>query len=333
MAARSCTLVGRYAIAACLLAAAGCAAEDTQSTLHKMMPSFMLSDQDQAERKLKDPESLHLAYGKFQEQVGQSVEARKSYEAALHDNPQSVDAVLGLARLDQLANHPKDAEAGFQKALHLKPGDPKVLASLGQFYVSQKQWPEAFQSLNAAIAAAPSEVFYKHELAVAKTLSGDLNAGVALFSQLVGPDKAHYNVAYLLRQEGKTQDAIQQCRIVLTMNPNFEPAKVMMTQIHEQLVAESHAPRSRGAAPATGRVDTAFAAGPSPAAIPAGAVGTSNQPLTGASQASWQPPARPTSRALPVTESDSMYDTPSTPPGPNATSSPISSGLGDPWGK
>ncbi|HEX4070487.1 MAG TPA: tetratricopeptide repeat protein [Planctomycetaceae bacterium] len=320
MRERSDTRFGRWAIAACLLAAVGCASEDTQSALHKVTPSFMLSDQDKAERQLKDPEALHLAYGKFQEQVGQSVEARKSYEAALRDDPQSVDAVLGLARLDQLADHPKDAETGFQKALRLKPGDPKVLASLGQFYVSQKRWPDAFQSLNAAIAAAPGEAFYKHELAVAKTASGDVSAGLALFSQLVGPDKAHYNVAYILRREGKTEDAVRQCQITLTMNPNFEPAKTMLAQIHEGLVAQSRGPSPRGANPS------------SPSAVTASAVGTSNQPVSGASQASWQPPAKPAPRALPVTESDSMYDTP-TPPGSTATSdrSASSSGLTDPW--
>ena len=99
------------------------------------------------------------------------------------------------------------------------------LASLGQFYVSQKRWPEAFQSLNAAIAAAPHDVFYKHELAVAKTASGDVESGLALFTQLVGPDKAHYNVALLLRQEGKIEAAAQECRLVLSINPKFEPGE------------------------------------------------------------------------------------------------------------
>jgi tetratricopeptide (TPR) repeat protein len=321
MRARSDMRFGRWTIAACLLAAVGCASEDSQSTFHKMTPSFMLSDQDKAERQLKDPEALHLAYGKFQEQVGQSAEARKSYEAALRDDPRSVDAILGLARLDQLADHPKDAETGFQKALHLKPGDPKVLASLGQFYVSQKRWPDAFQSLNAAIAAAPGEAFYKHELAVAKTASGDLNAGLALFSQLVGPDKAHYNVAYILRREGKTEDAIQQCQITLKMNPNFEPAKAMLAQIHEGLVAQSRGPMPRGGNPS------------SPSAVTASAVGTSNQPIAGASQASWQPPAKPAPRGLPVTESDSMYDTPTPPSATSAGDrSASASGLTDPWG-
>ena len=120
MRARSDAKFGRWAIAACLLAAVGCASEDTQSALHKATPSFMLSDQDKAQRQLKDPEALHLAYGKFQEQVGQSSEARKSYEAALRDDPQSVDAVLGLARLDQLADMDIHLFNGIDRAMSMR---------------------------------------------------------------------------------------------------------------------------------------------------------------------------------------------------------------------
>jgi tetratricopeptide (TPR) repeat protein len=320
MSARYAMTVGRFATAACLLAVAGCATEDMQSGMRKMTPSFMLSDQEKAERNLKDPASLHVAYGKFQEQTGQPVEARKSYEAALHDDSQSTDAILGLARLDQLADKPKDAEAGFQKALHLKPGDGKCLASLGQFYVSQKRWPDAFEALNAAIAASPKDIFYKHELAVAKTTSGDVEAGLALFSQLVGPEKAHYNVAFLLKQQGKTQAAVQECQVALRINPTFEPAKVMLTQIRDQQLAESH-PGAYGKAPAMTKaspIQTSLGSAPQ---IGAG-VGTTNQPATSASQASWQPPPRPASSGLPssglpLTSGDSTFDTASAqPPAP-----------------
>lgn len=333
MAARYDKTVGRCAIAACLLAAAGCAStDDMQSSLRKITPSFMLSEQDKAERNLKDPVALHLAYGQFQEKVGQAADARKSYDAALHEDPQSVDAILGLARLDQLADNAKDAEAGFQKALRLKPGDARVIASLGQFYVSQKRWPEAFQSLNAAIAAAPKEIFYKHELAVAKTASGDVDAGLALFSQLVGPEKAHYNVAFLLRQEGKTQAAVQQCRVALQINPNFEPAKAMLAQIHDrQMAAAARATTPAGRTTAS-PIQTTPGAGQSQNGFAAGTVGTSNQPAARASQASWQPPAQPATGGLPLTSGDVTFD-----PAPPQNATPASGKPGpsaaatDPW--
>jgi tetratricopeptide (TPR) repeat protein len=330
MPARYDRIGGCGAIAACLLMAAGCATEDMQSGLRKVTPSFMLSDQDKAERNLKDPASLHLAYGKFQEQIGQPAEARKSYDAAIRDDPQSTDAILGLARLDQLAGNAKDAEAGFQKALRLKQGDPKCLASLGQFYVSQKRWPEAFQSLNAAIAAAPKDTFYKHELAVAKTASGDLNAGLALFSQLVGPEKAHYNVAYLLRQEGKTEAAVQECHLALRINPKFEPAKVMLAQIHDRQVADAlvTAPGKPPAGTATASPIQTSLGATQPQAGP----GVGGTFTASASQASWQPPSRPLTGALPLTSGDAPFDSaPPQSPAPPAPRPGVPATAGDPW--
>ena len=334
MSARYAMTIGRFAmavclLAVCLLAVAGCATEDMQSGMRKVTPSFMLSDQEKAERNLKDPAALHLAYGKFQEQTGQPGEARKSYDAAIRDNPQSTDAILGLARLDQLADKPKDAEAGFQKALRIKPGDGKCLASLGQFYVSQKRWPEAFESLNAAIAASPKDIFYKHQLAVAKTASGDIEAGLALFSQLVGPEKAHYNVAFLLKQQGKTQAAVQECQVALRFNSKFEPAKVMLTQIHDQQLADSRFGTNGKppAVPSVSPIQTSL--GPSPQFGPG--IGTTNQPAAGASQASWQPPVRAQS-GLPVTSGDATFDAAaSQPAGPPGQRPGTPATAGDPW--
>jgi TolA-binding protein len=282
----------------CLLAAtaAGCASSNASvsSSLKPATPSFMLSDQEKAERNLKDPAALHLAYGRFEEQVGQPGEARVSYEKALSENPHSIDAMLGLARLDQLADKPKEAEIGFQRALSMKPGDPAILAACGQFYASQKRWAEARRDLSTAIAAAPKVPIYKHQLAVVETRSGDINAGLAVFNQLVGPEKAHYNVAFLLAQEGKQEAAAQECRASLSINPKFEPARAMLDQIQNHQVVGD--PRGVNRPLPAGAVGPVNAAPPSNRFAPV-AMGNSNQPTAATTQTSWQP-APPTSNGF-----------------------------------
>jgi tetratricopeptide (TPR) repeat protein len=275
----------RLGLCSLVVAAAGCASSNTtvSGPLASATPSFMLSDQQKAERNLKDPAALHLAYGRFEEQVGQTTEARKSYERALTENPHSLEAVLGLARLDQLADKPKEAEVGFQRALQMKPGDAVVMASCGQFYASQKRWPEALQMFNSAIGAAPHTAIYKHQLAVAETRAGDVNASLAVFNQLVGPEKAHYNVAYILSQEGNQAGAAQQCQAALSINPRFEPARAMLEQLQGHQVAGD--PRGMNRSTAGGQVR--------PATMPAGngfgpggPGGSSQSPAP--TQASWQ---------------------------------------------
>ncbi len=269
------------------LAAAGCASgsSSVSGPLGAVTPSFMLSDQEKAEHNLKDPAALHMAYGRFEEQVGQPLEAHKYYEKALAENPHAVEAVIGIARLDQLADKPKEAEAGFQRALAMKPNDAAVMAACGQFYASQKRWPEAIKHLNAAIAAAPKVAIYKHQLAVAATRSGDISGGLAVFNQLVGPDKAHYNVAYLLAKDGRNDVAAQECRAALAINPKFEPAKTMLDQLQGQVAGD---PRGMNR-PSPNAAARPVAAGPSNAGMNPVALGNPMPtPSPRATQASWQ---------------------------------------------
>jgi tetratricopeptide (TPR) repeat protein len=314
----------------CLVAAnvVGCASTDNSasSTWRKNAPSFMLSDQDKAERNLKDPAALHLAYGHFEEQSGQPDEARKSYERALAENPHSVDAVLGLARLDQLADKPKEAEAGFQRALKMRPGDPLVLASCGQFYESQKRWPEALQCLNGAVVGAPNTPMYKHELAKAEIRSGDINSGVNLFTQLVGPDKAHYNVAYLLSQDGKPDAAAQECRAALSINPQFEPARAMLDKLqNHQLAGDPRAirrPTAAGQLPPTTN-------GPAVAGFAPSGAGNPNQPVSATTQASWQAAAGSNGLGTAM-RADANID-PSLPKGANSSAVQSADYSSNPW--
>ena len=311
----------------CLIAgtAAGCATGNASGSgaLGSATPSFMLSDQQKAERNLKDPASLHLAYGHFEEQVGQPLEARKSYEKALAENPHSVDAVLGIARLDQLADKPKEAEAGFQRALAMKPGDPAVLAACGEFYASQKRWPEALQHLNAAIVAAPKVPLYKHRLAIAEVRAGDINSGLAVFKQLVGPEKAHYNVAYILAQEGKPDAAAVQCQTAVSINPRFEPARAMLEQLQAHQVAGD--PRNMNRTMPASQVAPAGASGfgfaPASTGIP-------NQPISANAQAAWQAGAASSNGPGTATRAVGSFD----PALPKATGTAQSADYsGDPW--
>jgi tetratricopeptide (TPR) repeat protein len=198
-------------------------------------PSFAKRDstkRDNGPRKnLKDPTTLDLAYAKWQEQLGNMTEARERYQRVLHDEPQSIEALLGLARMDQLAGRLMEAEQGFRKALKNSPNDPLVLDALGQFYAAQEKWPQAIDVLKQGLQAAPNDDTLRFHLAVATARSGDIATAKPLFVNSVGEAEAEYNLGLILHDQGKLELAEQHFIQAVIKKPTLEQAQVWVNEI------------------------------------------------------------------------------------------------------
>lgn len=267
-------------------------------------------EQIQATDRLKDPANLHVKYAQWRENLGDLTDARKSYQFALKENPKSLEAKLGLARLDQLGGRTAEAEEGFQNALKSRPGDPQAQNALGQFYASQKQWNKALPLLEEAADAAPTELTYRHHLAVALAQSGDIQGAFHQFKQVSGEAEAHYNIGYLLVEKGHKDMARQRFQQALAMNPQLTQAQMMLDEIDgktkEPQVAE--APSPPVALPRNPIQQTAAQALPlrpnvslpSPTGMPTSPSGATTSP---SSPVAWRAPAAPmrqTTAAAPV---------------------------------
>lgn len=189
-------------------------------------------------KKIKDPAKLNLAYGRWQEQIGQLAEARRSYDLVLKEEPKSVDAMLGIARLDQLGGRTREAETGFLNAAKLKPNDAHVADAVGQFYASTEKWPEAIRWTESALnmaKAAPlntSEVSsIEFHLATVKARSGDLPGSLPHFVKSVGEAEGHYNIGYILYERGQTAAAALEFERALAIRPDLAQAQSMLDEI------------------------------------------------------------------------------------------------------
>lgn len=199
-------------------------------------PSFAKRDVDARQakanrKKLRDPSKLDLAYAKWQEQLGNMSEARERYQRVLHDEPQSVEALLGLARMDQLAGRMAEAEQGFRKALKTSPNDPLVLDALGQFYAAQEKWPQAIDVLKQGLQAAPNDDTIRFHLAVATAKNGDLATAKPLFVNSVGEAEAEYNLGLILHDQGKLELAEQHFVQAVVKKPTLEQAQYWLNEI------------------------------------------------------------------------------------------------------
>lgn len=204
--------------------------------IHPEQRSVMVPGSDMGEeaREPKHPERVHLAYGRWQEQQKQIPQARESYQKAMELDPKSIDAMLGLSRLDQLAGRNVDAEKHLQKAQKLRPKEPLVHAAWAEYYASQQQWGPAVKKYRDAIELAPDEPLFKHQLAVILGKSGDWDGAYTTFSTIVTPGEAHYNVGYLLHQQGQLVEAEQHLRQAVEKKPDLALAVGLLAKIQKE---------------------------------------------------------------------------------------------------
>ena len=177
---------------------------------------------------------LSFASGRWMESVGNLIEARRNYEDVLEEHPTHVDALLGLARIDQLAGRTHEAEQRFLTAMRHEPNSSIVLHSLGKFYESEQRWPEAADAYNRAMLAAPTENRYRQDLAVALVHTGDVNAARTHFVRTVGDAAAHYNIGLILHEIGRTDSAEQQMLLAVTKQPDMQQAQYWLDEIRRE---------------------------------------------------------------------------------------------------
>lgn len=238
------TLRAGVLAAACVSAAAGCSSLKTKNTgyAHSTQPPIV--EETPADESgggwlwrrsgPKDPNRVHLAYAHWQEQVGHAEVARQSYRAVLDRDPKSVDALLGLARLDQLAGREIEADLNYQKALQLNPNDPQVLDAYGQFLAARDDWERAVETLNLATDAAPDQSVYRFHLAVALVHAGKTTAAMPHFTRSIGEAEGHYNIGYILYQQGKLAESEEQFFQALTKKPQLTQAQDMLDRVRQE---------------------------------------------------------------------------------------------------
>lgn len=222
---------------ACAAALAGCSS--SKSTLTQSSNSPMPDRQttlvpgtaDRGEvNELRNPAKVHVAYARWQEQQKQIPQARESYQKALTHDPKSVDALLGLSRLDQLAGRTAEAEQRLTRAEELQPNSGLISAAWAEHYVALNRWPEAVERYEEAVLRDQNETLYRHQLAVTLTKAGRVDDAIAAFTPLVGAAEAHYNVGYLLRQQGHAMAAEEQFQQALALKPDFPTAAKMLAR-------------------------------------------------------------------------------------------------------
>jgi Flp pilus assembly protein TadD len=225
---RPAALIGRLCCAAlCLSLLTGCVGGAGS------LSDFRLGKR----QKFKNPERTHLAFAKLSERTGDLKVARDSYNIVLDEDPQSVEATVGLAGLDLREGMTREAERGFLKASQLAPGDPLVTEALGQFYLAQDRYRDAEQHLKQGIDANPGNSRLQYRLAVALAQQGRVTEAEPLFVQAVGEAESDYNIGLILYEHGETVSAEQRLLRAVMKKPTLSQAQHWLEVVRNERAA------------------------------------------------------------------------------------------------
>lgn len=185
-----------------------------------------------------------LAYAQYEERrgnyaIGKQPEeqraahtaSRKFYEQVLAEDSKSVEAVIGLARLDQVAGRVGEAEQGFLKALRMENNSPRTLDALGQFYAAQKRWSDAIPTLQRAAAGAPEDQSIQYHYAITLAQSGQIKEAEPLLVKSVGKASTHYNIGVILHEQGDLIGSEERFVAAILENPRLEEAQHWLQEI------------------------------------------------------------------------------------------------------
>lgn len=192
------------------------------------------TDADPPPRKVKDPLTLKLRYARWMEESGHLQEARRHYTAVLEKKPKHIEALLGMARIDERTGRIQAAEERFRRALELSPTSPQAKYEAGRFYAEQQRWPEAIALLNQATLADPANGPCRYQLAISLAQAGYVSEALPHFQRTVGDAAAHFNIAMILKDQGRLAEAEQQLLTAVSKDPRLSQAQHWLDEIRRQ---------------------------------------------------------------------------------------------------
>jgi Flp pilus assembly protein TadD len=167
------------------------------------------------------------AYGKSLSDTGRLQEAASVLERAhTPERPNwSIYSAQGSVA-DKLGDH-QAAQAYYNAALQIVPGEPSVLSNLGLSYALTKQLPMAEQTLRQAAAHPRVDTRVRQNLALILALQGKFGEAEEVERQVLSPQEAASNVAQIRQMiaQSNTWRDIQNIDRAKPQHKKTSPAK------------------------------------------------------------------------------------------------------------
>jgi tetratricopeptide (TPR) repeat protein len=165
-------------------------------------------------------------------------EAAAEVNAALHENPSMVPALVLKARLAAFAHRPDVAKSCLITAITIDPTSEEAQFYLGALLYEQNDFKPAISPLEAAQKLSPNSPLPVFYLAMTHEALGDHDKALELYQQAenlspqTSPQSAEIAVAYgrLLVSLGRTQEGMEKERRAIVINPKSRDAHYVLAK-------------------------------------------------------------------------------------------------------
>jgi predicted Zn-dependent protease len=155
-------------------------------------------------------------------------DAATQFEAALKLEPNAIDVVAALVRLEVSRDQVSRAFERANAAVAAQAGNGVAHNMLGELYLATKKYPEAIQELTQATHLAPKLWLPYRNLALAQIASGDLKAATGTYEAAIAAVGMNptlvVDLAALYERQGRVDDAIKSYRSLHDRSPRLEVA-------------------------------------------------------------------------------------------------------------
>ena len=193
---------------------------------------------------------VYVAAGRLAEHRGNLDNAVAQYEKALEVNPADRNALITYGRLQRRRGLFADAEQLYRRAVQVRPDDAVAYNDLGLCLDKRGQLVPAIETLKTAVALAPDRKLYRNNLALVLTKAGRLEEAHAHLAHAHGEAIAHYNLGYLLYQDGKAEAAAAHVARSLDIDPTLQQARDMLHRMgYSRASSDAQSPQQTGTIP------------------------------------------------------------------------------------